>query len=99
MANIDPVHNRKVAAWLADALTPLIPDMPVEPPPPHVITRKVVVGDNAGIVRQALKVAAAVDGLDQARFTKGERGARLALERAAKLLRTEVRRRSRKSQP
>ncbi len=41
----------------------------------------------------AEKVADAVDRLEQVRFQPGERGARLALEKAAKTLRDQVRRR------
>lgn len=96
MNPVDPEHNRKVAAWLADCLAPLVGDLPAAPP--TVVTRVVLVAADRGLVKAAEHVAAAVDRLVQAKFTPEERPARMALERAAKTLRTEVRRRSSKSQ-
>lgn len=88
-------RNRKVAAYLADCLAPLVAEIPA--PPPAVVTREVLQPADRALVKAAERVAAAADRLAQAKFTPEERPARMAMERAAFSLRAEVRRRSSKT--
>lgn len=97
MIPVEPDRNRRIAAFLADSLAPLIADLPTEPP--VAVIKRVYVEADRGLVKAAERVALAVDRLAQAKFTPGEISARMALERAALSLRAEMRKRSVQPQP
>lgn len=95
MIHLDPDQQRLLAGKLANLLGPLLADLPAARPVAAV--KRVYVHADRDLLKAAERVASAVDRLVQAKFTPQEIPARLALERAANSLRTEIRRRPAKS--
>ncbi|RWE48574.1 MAG: hypothetical protein EOS79_08550 [Mesorhizobium sp.] len=101
MMAVDPNEQRAKAARLADALAPLIEaHLLTEPTPQRVVERRVLVTADRLTIDAAKKVAEAINFLDQTKYAGGrEVAARQALERAARSLRTQLKKREARHAP
>ncbi|KQZ14335.1 hypothetical protein ASD44_09815 [Mesorhizobium sp. Root554] len=89
----DSDRRRRLAAMLADTLAPLV-DAELEATPPRIVVRHVAVYADRDLIQASVLVALAVNELDQAKYAGGrEVAARMKLERAARRLRTRLRKR------